>query len=126
MYTIQLIANMKVQNDATSAQQSPIADSSPYRPLSNHSSIRLFKLFPGVDDNPLHGELLDVISMNDSPSYEGVSYVWGSEENKAALYCDGTEMKITRNLAAALRQFRNLEYERLLWVSDRMSFLVLL
>jgi hypothetical protein len=81
-----------------------------YRPLRTATSIRLIELLPAAaEEEPLacrirHADLAD----SEPPEFEAISYVWGSEADKPLILCDdaGTGVRITQNLAAALRQFR--------------------
>ena len=56
-----------------------------YQSLKSSSSIRLFKLQPGLEGSPLIGELVDV-DLTNAPDFEALSYVWGSEANKLKLW----------------------------------------
>jgi hypothetical protein len=40
------------------------------------SQIRSLSLFPGEFDDPI-GAALHTVSLDDSPQYEALSYVWG-------------------------------------------------
>ena len=89
-----------------------------YKALRTPSSIRLFQLFPvRAPFEPLRGQLL-TSTLDECLDYEAVSYVWGSESDKCSMICDGSEMKITRNLAAALRRFQLPRDCRILWVDS--------
>jgi hypothetical protein len=84
------------------------------------SSIRLISLDPGQSSDPLSCRIRHV-NLSSSPNYEAISYVWGDESNKAIIFCDGVEMQITQNLAAALRRFRSSMDDsagRLLWTDS--------
>jgi hypothetical protein len=86
----------------------------PFRP------IRLIELLPGKDQNPLSCVIRHV-DLSSLPKYEALSYVWGDESNKVTILCDGAEVSITRNLAAALRRFRPEESgspPRILWTDS--------
>ncbi|MCJ1359467.1 MAG: hypothetical protein MMC33_009469 [Icmadophila ericetorum] len=45
---------------------------------------------------------LHTVRLEDAPPYSALSYVWGSPERNASLYCNGKVLKITRSLATAL------------------------
>lgn len=45
---------------------------------------------------------LHVVSVNDPPPYEALSYVWGSAEDLQVLTVDGHAFRVTQNLYAAL------------------------
>ncbi|KAF2759903.1 HET-domain-containing protein [Pseudovirgaria hyperparasitica] len=88
-----------------------------YEPLRSNTSTRLIELLPPKhpNDRTIHARLRQCDLAN-PPSYEAISYVWGNEKDVASFYCNGRKLKITPNLAAALRQFRPDLGSRLLWV----------
>lgn len=47
---------------------------------------------------------LQVVSINEPPPYEALSYVWGSAEDLQALTIDGHAFRVTQNLYTALTQ----------------------
>ncbi|KAH7323522.1 heterokaryon incompatibility protein-domain-containing protein [Rhexocercosporidium sp. MPI-PUGE-AT-0058] len=47
--------------------------------------------------------------------YEALSYVWGDPENKVPILCSGYEIKVTQNLATALKYLRRTESVRQIW-----------
>jgi hypothetical protein len=48
--------------------------------------------------------------------YEALSYVWGSQENPAAIQLNGRDYYVTKNLEAALQQLRSPDAVRVLWM----------
>ena len=88
-----------------------------YDNLHGPLSIRLFVLYPGADNDMLSGSLINA-RLDDDLDYEAVSYVWGSEEDKVKLECDGQGLDVTQNLAAALRRFRLPTASRVLWTDS--------
>ncbi|TGO51152.1 hypothetical protein BCON_0167g00040 [Botryotinia convoluta] len=81
------------------------------------TEIRIFNLLPPINSNPdaLHCTL-SVVKLEDKPSYEALSYVWGPPVFPERLYLPSGYLSITTSLAAALRQFRYLDRQRQLWV----------
>ena len=77
----------------------------PYTPLQGSSPVRFFELLPGDEGSILRGKIAHG-DLERCPSYEAISYVWGSEADMVSLECDGARLKITQNLAAALQRFR--------------------
>lgn len=90
-----------------------------YKPLEDRTAVRVFELQPGTGNCSLQGRLLSA-NLEESPVYEAVSYVWGSEDNKVVLDCDGIELRITQNLAQALRRFRLPNTSRVLWTDKHL------
>jgi hypothetical protein len=96
----------------------PMSDaaSSIYLPLNHEArSIRLVSIKKGTQDSVLHANLLHV-SLDNAPSYEALSYVWGEMRNPGRLTLNGLEMAITNNLEGTLLQLRSEMDDRLLWV----------
>ncbi|KAK0648983.1 heterokaryon incompatibility protein-domain-containing protein, partial [Cercophora newfieldiana] len=95
-----------------------MAPKTPYTPLSTKGSeIRVLTLLPspGEPDRPIQCRLR-VVSLNNNPEYEALSYVWGNTAERKPIEVDGCEMQVTTNLEAALRRLRHATHERYLWV----------
>lgn len=76
-----------------------------YDPLPDSGYIRLFELFP----RSLLGTIfvrLFVVSINDLPRYEAISYVWERPTDTRTIICNRRPLRITRNLHDALKKFR--------------------
>jgi hypothetical protein len=52
------------------------------------------------------------------PFFEAISYVWGSDERKNDIRCNGAMVKITDNLRDALMQQRRVDNPRTLWADS--------
>jgi hypothetical protein len=87
-----------------------------YRPLSRHE-IRLLHLHPGERQTSIHIRLTQA-RLEDRPTYEALSYVWGSSTEKTPILCDevGNVLDVTNNCEAALRTLRTKDTVRTLWV----------
>jgi hypothetical protein len=87
--------------------------------LPDQLSIRILCLQPHLDHtSPLHGSLITYSLKEVSDSYEAISYAWGPDKPYfpcTILIGDDTYLKITENLAGALRALRRTTSERLLW-----------
>lgn len=57
-----------------------------------------------------------VASLDDPPSYDALSYVWGDAKEVSEIILDGQSFLVTRNLQAALYQVRQTQQTRTLWV----------
>ncbi len=90
-----------------------------YSPLgadSDNASFRLITLHPSEDPSaPVQCTLKEHYLAN-SNEYEALSYCWGEQADRLAIFCDGQPLKATRNLEAALRCLRRASQCRLLWV----------
>lgn len=84
----------------------------PLNPVANE--IRLLRLLPGQAAEPVRCTL-HVVSLDASPRYEALSYVWGDAAKKHDILVDGQRYDITVNLEAALRGLRRSFRSRQLW-----------
>lgn len=92
-----------------------------YDKLTLPSSVRLLKLIPGSFGDQLRCEI-NTTQLDDKPSYEALSYVWGSIEDPQTIEVisgDGiATLFITQNLSAALQRVRKSSADRILWVDS--------
>ena len=89
-----------------------------YSTLLYDDSIRLLKLLPASNDAN-ERELscgLEDCRLLDDPSYEALSYTWGQPSFPELLHTHNGILKITENLALALRRLRFKDRDRYLWV----------
>lgn len=107
-----------------SEQSRPFAVLDIYSESLRDDQIRVLTLQHGEGDDPLKCQLRIVDLADKSISYEAISYVWGSQDTSAAIFCkvetDGrhVELPITRNAADALRAVREPQTERLVWIDS--------
>ena len=88
-----------------------------YVPLPDNQSIRIFILYPGVEDAPVIGSL-QFVNIDRAGSYEPVSYAWGDSMRTHSVMCSGAELILTTSLHDALRRFRLPDRPRRLWVDQ--------
>ncbi|KAK0662250.1 Heterokaryon incompatibility protein 6 [Lasiodiplodia hormozganensis] len=88
-----------------------------YQPLTHPNSIRLLEIQPGTLTESIHCRLFvsHLDRHSPSPSYEAISYVWGSPDIRESVRCNEATIRITSNLAAALRRFRLPTEPRVVW-----------
>ncbi|KAF5012040.1 hypothetical protein FDECE_1899 [Fusarium decemcellulare] len=105
-----------------------------YRPIRDPYEIRVLRINPGTGDDELQGTLHHcsaelgtdphyrwVVSMDDLTTpvcYTALSYRWGPPIFDASIVCDGHDKKITKSLAAALRQLRQPSRSIVMWVDQ--------
>lgn len=88
-----------------------------YRPLQEEfDEIRLFRLDPGTDGDPLSGKLITLPLDHQDFNWDALSYVWGRSTHEASLEFENGRLHITENLEVALRHLRCLDRERILWI----------
>ncbi|CAH0027199.1 unnamed protein product [Clonostachys rhizophaga] len=56
------------------------------------------------------------VSMNDEIEYAALSYTWGNPHDTEDIFVKGTPFPVTRNLAAALKQFHQQKLQSWLWI----------
>ncbi|KAF2677855.1 HET-domain-containing protein [Lentithecium fluviatile CBS 122367] len=91
-----------------------------YLGIDESSSIRLLTLQPGLPQDAIRVTLTQ-IDMDDKhdpsfPLYECLSYTWGDNSDRLAIYVDNKAIEVTRNLAEALVHLRHYEIPRVMWV----------
>lgn len=94
-----------------------------YEPLpriTGLKSIRLATVHPGVGDDDVLVDLrIETFAEHSPPSYEALSYVWGSTEAPQLIHvgnADRATLQVTRNLVTALQNLRHPDRERVMWV----------
>jgi len=87
-----------------------------YATLSVESrQIRLLTILPSLFSSTIKCEL-SIVSLNDKPQYEALSYVWGDPANPKYIQLNKQKFSVTPNLHAALRALRRSRTKRKLWV----------
>lgn len=76
--------------------------------------IRVLHLLPGQKDEEIKGHCR-VVNLDDRPAYNALSYVWGNERDKTDILVEGTRVKVTVNLADALKRIRLRHGPLLIW-----------
>ncbi|KIW17677.1 hypothetical protein PV08_04872 [Exophiala spinifera] len=85
-----------------------------YDPLPEQGWIRLLVLHPGT--GPLSCRLEKCKLEQVASTFEALSYVWGLQHDGINIECEGRQLSIGPNLAAALHRLRDSTEPRLLWV----------
>jgi hypothetical protein len=89
-----------------------------YSPLPGNNSIRKLVIEPASDEEEELRTRLVVVSLDDNPSYEAISYTWGDPSDKTLLRCNNSQVPIPRNLENALKQLRYSTRPRYLWADS--------
>ena len=84
---------------------------------SSDREIRLLDLLPGERDDPIRCATR-VVSLDQHPDFETVSYVWGDRKGERAIKVSGQSISITSNLYAGLLRLRQAKEKRTLWIDQ--------
>ncbi|KAF9883668.1 hypothetical protein FE257_003102 [Aspergillus nanangensis] len=89
----------------------------PYTPLNpDKKEIRVITITPEKHpEKPLRCSL-QIVSLNEHPKFEALSYVWGDVVATTEISVENLPFNVTTNLAAALRSLRHLKKPRTLWI----------
>ncbi len=88
-----------------------------WKPLdAMQREIRLVSILSAEDDDaPIYCRLVTV-TLAYAPRFEAVSYAWGDPEDTTFIIVNKVPWKVSRNLLSALRVFRGLPSQTLLWI----------
>jgi Heterokaryon incompatibility protein (HET) len=95
----------------------PLLDQLQYEALSKPQNIRLLHTSPGDDSEEIRCSLVEA-DWATNPSYEALSYTWGSPEVGKSIICNGRHASVSINLFHALRQIRRPDIEVIFWIDQ--------
>ncbi|KAL8771407.1 MAG: hypothetical protein Q9209_003075 [Squamulea sp. 1 TL-2023] len=81
----------------------------------NQDRIRLLIISSGPSSDAIDCHLTQV-SLGDEPSYEALSYTWGTLQCTSTISLNGTDFQVTPNLESALRKLRLANEDRIIWI----------
>lgn len=85
------------------------------RPLKHDiQETRILKLQRGTWKDDIVCQL-DIVSLDEEPEFEAVSYYWGDFNKKRPIEINGQRLEVSVNLEHALRLFRKPDEDRALW-----------
>ncbi|PQE12977.1 heterokaryon incompatibility protein [Rutstroemia sp. NJR-2017a BBW] len=87
-----------------------------HSPLSSSDFIRLVKIGPEDDQKELLRLNICQTRLRNAPKYEALSYEWGIHMCDKPVLCDGQELQVKTNLAAALKHLRLADKSRWMWI----------
>ena len=82
---------------------------------SQHREIRTLTLKRGNYNDELSC-ILKVVSLNNAPQYEALSYAWGAANDAQSIRVNDKTIAVTKNLEIALRYLRKSATDRILWI----------
>ncbi|KAE8417723.1 heterokaryon incompatibility protein-domain-containing protein [Aspergillus pseudocaelatus] len=109
-------ASVPQQRSNTKGRKSKNDRTFQYEPLDPAKrEIRLFELWPGKPGSKVFGHLFNV-SLDESPSFEALSYTWGPPQPTYNISINGHRaFPVRRNLRKALDDLRQPDKPRVLW-----------
>ena len=78
--------------------------------------IRLARLAPRERLGAQAECSLKVVSLDENPQFEALSYTWGDPNITEAISLQGMQWPVTVNLEAALRYLRDASVEKVMWI----------
>ncbi|KAF7198338.1 Heterokaryon incompatibility protein 6, OR allele [Pseudocercospora fuligena] len=89
-----------------------------YRPLdSRRQEIRLLTIEPGSGlDDKLRGTFRHIALLDDRPTYNSLSYVWGDAAERSSISVDGKLLDIPQSSEKALRRVRKRDEFIVVWI----------
>ncbi|TGO54994.1 hypothetical protein BCON_0098g00160 [Botryotinia convoluta] len=87
-----------------------------HAPLPSSNFIRLVKIGPRNDEKELIQLSLHQTRLRNAPKYEALSYEWGTQTCDKPVLCDGQELRVKANLAAALERLQLADESRWMWI----------
>ncbi|KAE8445950.1 hypothetical protein EG329_012729 [Mollisiaceae sp. DMI_Dod_QoI] len=83
---------------------------------TSQNLIRLLHLGPASSDDETIRCRFTVVSLNEKPEYEALSYAWGNAKDTRLIEVHESPVSITSTLHSALKHLRLKDEERTLWV----------
>ena len=82
----------------------------------SRKQIRLFHLEPSENIHDQAEGFLEIVSLDNNPRYEALSYTWGDPKITCAIKLHKVQWEVTTNLEAGLRHLRGNINEKVLWI----------
>ena len=79
--------------------------------------IRVLDILPGRWEDEVKCDVR-VVSLDENPQYEGLSYVWGESAERKTIDVSGESITVTPNLHVALQRLRYPEKKRTMWIDQ--------
>lgn len=104
-------------NSATSDEADSHARSIVYDTLDpNRNQIRILELLPSKDRKQPIVCNMRIVSLDDKPEYDALSWCWGDPTPSATLSINGVTLQCSENLAIVLPYLRDTSCPKVLWV----------
>ncbi|OJJ73336.1 hypothetical protein ASPBRDRAFT_28586 [Aspergillus brasiliensis CBS 101740] len=88
-----------------------------YLPLdTERNEIRLLTILPSTRTASTIRCSLKTVSLDDNPSFEAISYVWGDTSTKTEMILDGTTFHVSLSVDRNLRLLRHKLRRRVVWI----------
>ncbi|KAM5341971.1 hypothetical protein ACJ41O_015002 [Fusarium nematophilum] len=87
-----------------------------YRPLGS-TQIRLLRVLPGQASEAIRCRL-ETVDLRSKPSFEAISYVWGSGPPDRFVIVDGARLDLMTSAFSVIQRRRSRHRERILWIDQ--------
>ncbi|KAK0127303.1 hypothetical protein ONS96_006852 [Cadophora gregata f. sp. sojae] len=88
-----------------------------YQPLrAEKQEIRVLRINPASTHTDTVECTLDHVSLQNKPVFDALSYTWGDASVTERILVDGQHFEATKNLVAALREFRKAGLSEPIWI----------
>lgn len=108
-------SSLRTQAVSQSSSSSLICSNETEHLDTDRRQIRLLTLLPGQFGSLIR-YTLQIVSLDDDPRYEALSYVWGDPRYRLPIFSKDRTLLVTENLEAALRHLRLEDKPRILWI----------
>ena len=99
------------------AHSNHMATQASRRPLLFASyQIRLLTIAPSIERDSILACSLSIVSLDEDPDFEALSYTWGDETITVPILLEGEVWQVTTNLNDALNHFRHKQLPRTMFV----------
>jgi hypothetical protein len=83
---------------------------------TSKQEIRLLTIWPGQNVAPIRCTMSSTTLESNHDEYDALSYTWGSPLRIREIFLDGKQFFVTQNLERALRNLRQPDGPRVMWI----------
>jgi hypothetical protein len=107
--------HLRDEENLSFVEDEKVSEEYQYTPLPSHDHFRVLELLPGISNSIVRCRLHVERLTQAEDKYAAISYVWGNPTDKLSIVCDDRIIKVTVNLADALKHIRDRYRSRLVW-----------
>ncbi|KAI0168664.1 heterokaryon incompatibility protein-domain-containing protein [Pestalotiopsis sp. NC0098] len=95
-----------VEDDCMPEEEEAAEEAYDYPIPAGHGDIRVLRLLPGKDTDPIRVEL-HLKAMSTNPEYMAISYAWGDRNAQRTVICEDKDIQVPMSLHRALAHLRH-------------------